>query len=29
MRQQTSFPFPRSVGRIFAYNEFVVVAERR
>jgi SAM-dependent methyltransferase len=27
--QQTSFPFPRSVGRIFAYNEFVVVAERR
>ena len=23
-----SFPFPRPVGRVFAYNEFVVVGER-
>ena len=23
-----SFPFPRQVGRVFAYNEFVVVATR-
>ena len=23
-----SFPFPRPVGKVFAYNEFVVVAER-
>ncbi len=23
-----SFPFPRAVGRVFPYNEFVVIAER-
>ena len=23
-----SFPFPRPVGRVFPYNEFVVVGER-
>ena len=24
-----SFPFPRAAGRVFTYNEFVVVARRR
>jgi hypothetical protein len=23
-----SFPFPRSFGKLFVYNEFVLVAER-
>ncbi|MFM7272064.1 MAG: class I SAM-dependent methyltransferase [Actinomycetes bacterium] len=26
--EQQSFPFPRPVGRVFPYNEFVVVGER-
>ena len=25
---EKSFPFPRVVGRVFPYNEFVVVSER-
>lgn len=25
----TSFPFPRPVGKLFRYNEFVVIADRR
>jgi hypothetical protein len=26
---ERSFPFPRAAGRVFRYNEFVVVARRR
>lgn len=26
--ERSSFPFPRPVGRVFRYNEFVVVAEK-
>ncbi len=29
VHRQFSFPFPRSVGVVFPYNEFVVVARRR
>lgn len=28
VERQWSFPFPRAVGRVFAYNEFVVVLRR-
>jgi len=28
VRRAYSFPFPRLAGRVFAYNEFVVVARR-
>ena len=29
VQRQYSFPFPRSAGKLFTYNEFVVVARRR
>ncbi len=28
LEQRTSFPFPRAVGRVFPYNEFILVARR-
>jgi hypothetical protein len=27
VRRRYSFPFPRALGKLFVYNEFVVVAE--
>jgi hypothetical protein len=28
VKQTYSFPFPRPVGKLFIYNEFVVIAEK-